>query len=74
MTNLRRRLGKLEAQLIDSSGLVPHSQRWLEYWERWLERYSSDPDFQPQDLMPVEAARAIIAGTSDAQHCFREGH
>jgi hypothetical protein len=66
VTTLRRRLGKLEAQLIDGSGLVPHSRKWLEYWERWLERYSSDPDFQPQDLMPIEAARAIIAGSPNS--------
>jgi hypothetical protein len=62
MTNLERRLGKLEAQLIDSSGLVPHTPRWLEYWRNWLERSANDPTFHPRDLMPVEAARAIIAG------------
>jgi hypothetical protein len=31
LTNLRRRLGKLESQLIDGPGLVPHSRKWLEY-------------------------------------------
>jgi hypothetical protein len=43
MTNLERRLGKLEAQLIDSSGLVPHTQKWLEYWRDWLDRSTNDP-------------------------------
>jgi hypothetical protein len=68
MTNLRRRLGKLEAQPIDSSGLVPHTQRWLEYWQRWLANWANDPRFRPRDLMPLEAARAIIAGTPDEAH------
>ena len=34
MTNLQRRLKKLEAYLTDPSGLVPHTQKWLEYWDR----------------------------------------
>jgi hypothetical protein len=62
MTSLQRRLGKLEALLIDSSGLVPHTARWLEYWRNWLDRSANDPNFQPQELMPLEAARAIISG------------
>jgi hypothetical protein len=35
-------------------------------WERWLELYSSEPDFLPQDLIPVEAVRAIIAGAPNS--------
>lgn len=62
MTNLERRLGKLEAQLIDSSGLIPHTPRWLEYWKAWLDTSANDPDFHPRELMPLEAARAIISG------------
>lgn len=34
MTNLQRRLKKLEAYLTDPSGRVPHTQKWLEYWDR----------------------------------------
>jgi hypothetical protein len=34
MSNLRRRLHKLEARLTDSSGLIPNSQAWLDYWLR----------------------------------------
>jgi hypothetical protein len=65
MTNLQRRLGKLEAQLIDSSGLVPHTQKWLEYWQRWFDDYSRDPSSRAGELIPLEAARAIIAGAPD---------
>jgi hypothetical protein len=41
VTSLRRRLKKLEALLTDPSGLVPHSEKWLEYWERWFDKYTS---------------------------------
>jgi hypothetical protein len=34
MTKLQRRMKKLEAVLTDSMGLVPHTQKWLEYWDR----------------------------------------
>ena len=68
MTNLQRRLGKLESRLLDSSGLVPHTQKWLEYWKRWLDNWTNDPNFRPRDLMPLEAARAIIAGTPDDEY------
>lgn len=34
MTHLRRRLKKLESVLTDSMGLVPYTQKWLEYWDR----------------------------------------
>jgi hypothetical protein len=34
MTHLQRRLKKLEAVLTDPMGLVPHTPKWLEYWDR----------------------------------------
>jgi len=67
MTNLRRRLNKLEALLTDPSGLVPHSQKWLEYWQRWIDNYTNDPDFRPRERMPIDAARAIIASAPDSE-------
>jgi hypothetical protein len=33
MSNLRRRLEKLQGRLTDSTGCVPHSKEWSEYWE-----------------------------------------
>jgi hypothetical protein len=36
MSDLRRRLRKLEVQLTDQTGLVPHTKPWLVYW---LEKY-----------------------------------
>jgi hypothetical protein len=60
MTNLHRRLRRLEARLGDPSGLVPYSEKWLDYWQEWLDRCSDEPSVRPRELMPLEAARAII--------------
>jgi hypothetical protein len=32
MTNLQRRLRKLEDLMTDRSGLLPGSPAWIEYW------------------------------------------
>jgi hypothetical protein len=56
MTNLHRRLRKLEALLSDPSGLVPYSEKWLDYWQGWLDRWADDPSFRPREQMPLEAA------------------
>jgi hypothetical protein len=42
MTNLQKRIRKLEAHKTDASGLAPHSQRWLEYWDRQIFNYMQD--------------------------------
>jgi hypothetical protein len=39
MKALRRRLGKLEASLLDESRLRPESQAWKNYWGREIDRY-----------------------------------
>jgi hypothetical protein len=44
MTNLERRIKKLETCLTDASGLMPHSQRWLAYWDQQIFNYMQDPD------------------------------
>lgn len=66
MTNVQRRLNKLETLLTDSTGLVPHSEKWLEYWQRWIDRWAIDSNFRPRERMPIEAARAILAGTPNS--------
>jgi hypothetical protein len=37
MSNIRRRLKKLEASLTDSSRLVRDSEEWFAYWEKIFE-------------------------------------
>jgi hypothetical protein len=39
MMNLQRRLAKLEALLTDTTGLVPHSAAWMEYWTKELKKF-----------------------------------
>jgi hypothetical protein len=34
MTHLQRRLRKLEGVFTDPLGLIPHSGKWLKYWDR----------------------------------------
>jgi hypothetical protein len=66
MTNLQRRLKKIEGHMTDVSGLVPHSQRWLEYWDRQIFDYMQDPEHRrPAVLFPIEAFRAVMKFTSD---------
>ena len=59
MTNLQRRLLKLEAQLTDVSGLVPHSKQWLDYWDREIYEYATS-GIWPTVLFPIDAVRAIM--------------
>ena len=66
MTNLRRRIRKLEAYLTDASGLVPHTPAWMNYWMQELKTVvESDPPV-PGKLVPLEVARAYMqAGDED---------
>jgi hypothetical protein len=59
MTNLQRRLRKLEAQLTDSCGLVPHSQKWLEYWEQRIYRMFTGEEPGTPGSIPLEAFDAV---------------
>jgi hypothetical protein len=58
MTNVFRRLHKVERRLTDRSSFVPHSQRWLEYWGQRLDGILTGTD---RGRIPLEAFRAVIA-------------
>ena len=60
MTNLSRRLKKLEATFTDATGLVPHSPAWTEHWNREIDRALSEPDYRPNPLIPLEAIRDVL--------------
>ena len=64
MTNREKRIRRLEALLTDPSGLVPHSQRWLEYWDRQMYLHATH---QPRDssAFSVEAIRAVMKYADD---------
>jgi hypothetical protein len=54
------------SHMTDVSGLVPHSQRWLEYWDRQIVNYMSDPEHRrPAVLFPIDAFRAVMKFTSE---------
>jgi hypothetical protein len=59
MANLQRRLKKLEAVLLDPVGLVPHSRKWLEYWDRQFFLYLSGQDLNAIRRASVDEFRAV---------------
>ena len=61
MSNLRRRLRKLESRLTDSSGLIPNSQAWLDYWLPKVDRIVSGEDGDTSERIPIAVIDAIIA-------------
>ena len=61
MSNLRRRLRKLEARLTDSSGLIPNSQAWLDYWLPRVDRIISGEGGDASERIPIAVIDAIIA-------------
>jgi hypothetical protein len=54
VSNLLRRLQRLESRLTDATGLVPRSEAWLNYWKWKLEQYVSEGGG-----IPMEAIDAI---------------
>jgi len=60
MTNLGRRLTKLEALLTDDAGLIPHSPRWLAYWTERIDELESGQDLPNGCKIPLEAVDAIV--------------
>jgi len=66
MTNLNRRLKKLEAlRVTDASGLLPHSQGWLEYWEEQVQLYAAGR-LPKGFLFPLSALESVIRNTGDS--------
>ena len=65
MSNLNRRLRNLEARLTDSSGLVPHSQVWRDYWFPKVDRMLSGQEPAPPGSIPLEVVDAILAADRD---------
>ena len=39
MSRILQRLRKLEAQVTDHSGLVPHTEAWFQYWAERYDRF-----------------------------------
>jgi hypothetical protein len=59
-SRIEKRLQKLEAALTDVSRLAPHSQKWLEYWDRQCFLYMTGKDLNAIRKCPVDAIRAVM--------------
>jgi hypothetical protein len=65
MTNLQRRMKKLEGVMADPVGLVPHSKKWLMYWERQYYLFLSGRDRNEIWLSSIAAYRAVMKYAQD---------
>jgi hypothetical protein len=61
MSNLLRRLRKLETRLTDNSGLRPNSETWLDYWGRRIDRLLGGEGQRETGRIPLEAIDALVA-------------
>jgi hypothetical protein len=60
MKHLQRRLRTLETVLTDPIGLVPHTRKWLEYWDRQFYLYMTGQDHNAIWLSSIAAYRAVM--------------
>ena len=60
MSNLPRRLKKLEALLTDGAGLVPGSPQWLAYWTERADKILNGDDEVRGCQIPFEVLDAIL--------------
>ncbi len=60
MANLHQRLKKLESILLDPLGLVPHSPKWIEYWDRQFYLYLTGQDRDAIRRASVDEFRAVM--------------
>ena len=58
-SRIGKRLQRLEAVLTDTSRLVPHSQKWLEYWDRQYYLYLTGKDVNAIRQSSIAAYRAV---------------
>jgi hypothetical protein len=61
MSNILRRLRKLETRLTDLSGLAPQSEAWLDYWARKIDRLLGGEARGETGRIPLEAIDALVA-------------
>ena len=77
MSNLQRRLKKLEALLTDDAGLVPGSEQWLAYWTERADKILNGDDEVRGCQIPLEVMNAIIGAAYPAilvRPVFRHFH
>ena len=65
MSKLLKRLHRIKTRLTDSHGLVPHSEKWFEFWDAKMDRVIAG---EQVDLsgMTLEYIDAMIARGKEA--------
>jgi hypothetical protein len=61
MTNLGRRLKKLEARITDRFGLMRGSPAWVEYRRTVADRLSNGEAPETRERIPIEFVDSILA-------------
>jgi hypothetical protein len=63
MTNLSRRLRKLETRWTDASGLIPHTEAWFEHWMQKVDEVlrGGNPDLRGMPLAVIDTLIARAA-------------
>jgi hypothetical protein len=64
--SLHRRLQKLEGQLTDGTGLVPHSDAWFAFWEDKLARDMDGEDVDKRGFTLAVVDRIVEAVNREA--------
>ena len=67
MSNLTRRLKKLEALITDEAGLVPGSQKWMDYWTERVDKILAGDDEVKDCLIPLEVVDAVLKADDSAR-------
>ncbi len=69
MTKFRQRIRKLESQLTDANGLVPHSKEWFEHWYRKIDQLIAGDENVDLSGMTLAVIDSIIhGGTRGTSH------
>lgn len=66
MRHLQRRLKNLQAVLTDPVGLIPHRQKWLEYWDRQFYLYLTGQEPRAIWYSSIAAYRAVMKYAGDS--------
>jgi len=67
MSNLRRRLTRLEGLLTDRRGLIPYSGAWIEYWRDVTDRILSGEDATSAGCIPIEFVDLVLAEAAEEE-------
>jgi hypothetical protein len=60
-SGLHRRLRKLESQMTDGSGLVPHAEAWFRYWTERFDQFLITGDGNAIQGMTLDFVDAMLA-------------